>query len=120
MGNEELIAEARKCQTDFKGVPDRANTLIQRFEQKMWMRPDEAAAIAEYLSRPAVAARPLPDRETIAAHLNAIHFDGNGCKTTGPNGCSNCFGPSPMSALEVADAVLSLFTTDTTEENPNG
>lgn len=86
------------------------------FEQKMWMRPDEAAAIAEYLSRPAVAARPLPDRETVEL---TVH------QTLAPNWMS------VISALgsqehyneflsDLADAVLSLFTTDTTEENPNG
>lgn len=39
--------------------------------------------------------------EAIAARLTRIHFDGEGCGTYGPNACSNCFGPSPMSAHEL-------------------
>lgn len=44
--------------------------------------------------------------EALAEHLNRIHFDGTGCGTTGVNGCSNCCGPSPMSAHEIAEAIL--------------
>lgn len=49
------------------------------------------------------------DREKVAAHLASIHFDGTGCGTTGTNACSNCYGPSPMDAYEVADAVLAVL-----------
>lgn len=58
----------------------------------------------------AVAARPLPDRMQIADEVSGIVV-GSGYYSA-PIGID--------AALEVADAVLSLFTPDTTEENPNG
>ena len=44
--------------------------------------------------------------EALAEHLKRIYFDGTGCGTTGVDGCSNCCGPSPMSAHEIATALL--------------
>lgn len=44
----------------------------------------------------------------IADRLRTVHFDGNGCGTHGPNACSNCYGPSPMSADEVAREVAAV------------
>jgi hypothetical protein len=41
----------------------------------------------------------------LAELLIRAHFDGTGCGTNGPNACSNCAGPSPMDAHEIA-AVL--------------
>lgn len=41
-----------------------------------------------------------------ANHLRKIHWDGMGCGTHGVMACSNCHGPSPMDAHEVALEVL--------------
>lgn len=43
--------------------------------------------------------------DAIAKRLHLIHFDGQGCGTNGSNACSNCFGPSPMSADELAEDI---------------
>lgn len=55
-----------------------------------------------------MASLPVTDEQVEAAAetLIARHWDGTGCGTHGANACSNCFGPSPMSAYEVARAVL--------------
>jgi len=42
--------------------------------------------------------------EAMARALNRVHWDGTGCGTTGNSGCVYCFGPSPMTASEVARA----------------
>lgn len=45
--------------------------------------------------------------EVLAAHLTRIHFDGTGCgDLSSPGACSNCYGPSPMTAQEVAEAAV--------------
>ena len=44
--------------------------------------------------------------EAIAEWLRSIHFDGSGCGTNGIGGCSNCYGPSPMDAYELAEALI--------------
>lgn len=41
-----------------------------------------------------------------ANRLRIIHWDGMGCDTHGTSACTNCFGPSPMTAHEVAAEVL--------------
>lgn len=40
--------------------------------------------------------------DRVAGKLVAVHWDGTGCGDTGGNACSYCYGPSPMSAAEVA------------------
>ena len=45
-------------------------------------------------------------RDKLAATLTAQHFDGTGCGDPGVGSCSNCYGPSPMSAREIADALI--------------
>lgn len=51
----------------------------------------------------------LTDPETVAGiaeMLRRIHFDGTACgDPQSPGACSNCFGPSPMTADEIAQAV---------------
>jgi hypothetical protein len=54
-------------------------------------------------------------RERVAEVLRRQHFDGTGCGTNGSNACSNCFGPSPMTADEIADALLPLIAEARTE-----
>ncbi|MGL4998001.1 MAG: hypothetical protein ACRC5T_03285 [Cetobacterium sp.] len=51
----------------------------------------------------------LPETQDIAKHLESLHFDGTGCGINGSMGCSMCFGPSPMSAKEVVEAVLKFI-----------
>lgn len=43
-----------------------------------------------------------------AAALDRLHWDGTGCNVPPdhPSACSHCYGPSPMSAHEVTEAVL--------------
>lgn len=48
----------------------------------------------------------MSEAQRIADYLESIHWDGNGCGTHGTSACSNCFGPSPMTAREIAEAVL--------------
>jgi hypothetical protein len=38
--------------------------------------------------------------------LTRVHWDGTGCGTHGTSACTNCFGPSPMSAHEVVRDVF--------------
>jgi hypothetical protein len=38
--------------------------------------------------------------------LDKIHWDGTGCTTNDNSACVYCFGPSPMSSFEVAEAVI--------------
>lgn len=47
--------------------------------------------------------------QAIADRLELVHFDGNGCGTHTGSACSTCFGPSPMSAQEVAIEVAVLI-----------
>lgn len=49
--------------------------------------------------------------ERVAGELAEAHWDGTGCGDAGRNACSYCYGPSPMSAGEVARFVyLSLLS----------
>ena len=50
--------------------------------------------------------RPAVDRDALADWLRSIHFDGTGCGTNGTGGCSYCYGPSPMDAYELAEALV--------------
>lgn len=43
--------------------------------------------------------------DALAERLRTAHFDGLGCGTHGVNACVHCFGPSPMSATEIAEEV---------------
>lgn len=54
------------------------------------------------------ASRPITHEQVEAAAkaLIARHWDGTGCGTHGANACVSCFGPSPMSAHEVARTTL--------------
>ena len=83
-----------------------------------WPDSQQEDALQDFIAGwdAAVAARPLPDRETVEL---TVH------QTLAPNWMS------VISALgsqehyneflnDLATAILSLFTTDTTEENPNG
>ena len=45
----------------------------------------------------------------IEDRLTMIHFDGEGCGTYGTNACSNCHGPSPMSAYEIARGLAEML-----------
>lgn len=45
----------------------------------------------------------------IESELIFQHWDGTGCGTNGPNACANCFGPSPMSAREVAEIAVEVM-----------
>lgn len=47
----------------------------------------------------------MSTRDELAAFLESEHFDGTGCGTNGSGACSYCYGPSPMTAEEVAEAV---------------
>lgn len=49
--------------------------------------------------------------ELIANRLRSIHFDGTGCGGTpyDTGNCSNCYGPSPMSADEIAEEVVGIM-----------
>jgi hypothetical protein len=51
---------------------------------------------------------PITDAQVraVAEALESMHWDGMGCGTHGTNACSNCHGPSPMSATELARAAL--------------
>lgn len=51
--------------------------------------------------------------EKVARALVAMHFDGVGCgDSQHPGACSNCYGPSPMNALEVSRTVLAEVADD--------
>jgi hypothetical protein len=46
----------------------------------------------------------------IAARLETVHFDGRTCgDSTSPSACSVCYGPSPMSAREIAAEALAAI-----------
>lgn len=46
----------------------------------------------------------------IASRLDAIHFSGEYCgvESDHPSACSNCYGPSPMSSLDVAREAVAV------------
>lgn len=73
-----------------------------------WPDSQQTDALQDFIAGwdAAVVARPLPDRMQIADEVSGIVV-GSGYYSA-PIGID--------AALEVADAVLSLFTTDTTEE----
>lgn len=85
-----------------------------------WPDSQQEDALQDFIAGwdAAVAARPLPDRETVIQFIHDYSPSGCAGASLGRNGI-------PLASIEytlpgLADAVLSLFTTDTTEENPNG
>lgn len=61
----------------------------------------------------------MPTVEQIAEELKRHHFSGTECRTNGPGGCVQCFGPSPMSAEEIARVVRDLIAgADVTPAGP--
>ena len=48
----------------------------------------------------------MSTRDELAATLTGQHFDGQGCGGSHAGACSSCYGPSPMSAHEIADALI--------------
>lgn len=67
------------------------------------------------------ASVPIPDEppaewvEIAAARLRDTHWDGTGCGTNGPGGCSRCYGPSPADSREVTEDVLAELWPKITE-----
>lgn len=59
-------------------------------------------------------------REALADYLVVRHFDGNGCGTHENNACSVCFGPSPMTANEIAEMLAPLLAEWSEQDRAKG
>jgi hypothetical protein len=53
--------------------------------------------------------RKMPSAEAIVKELSVQHFSGQECGTNGVTACSHCYGPSPMTSREIANAILALM-----------
>ena len=109
------------------------NRITETYERLMSQKPEwtadliletlaelEKSAYAEGATFAAAhLATKIPTVEQIAEELRRHHYSGTECRTNGPGGCAQCFGPSPMSAEEIARVVIALIAgADVTPAGP--